>query len=180
MRGAWLPLVGGVLIVADPATASDVIVPLAGERSRVDYGARLFEQGIAKWFVVTDMWIDAVTPPLTYANSVTEQAVGQGVPRDRILVVPGMPRTTYEEAIVLRRFAHERGLRSLLVVTSPFHTRRSRMIFRDVFAGSGVDVAIRPVEGHWYTAESWWTTDEGWKVTALEYIKLALYEAGYH
>ena len=50
----WLPSVGGFLMVADPLQEADAIVALAGGREHVIYGARLFSEGYARWFVATN------------------------------------------------------------------------------------------------------------------------------
>jgi uncharacterized SAM-binding protein YcdF (DUF218 family) len=177
-RRYWLPLVGGLLIVEDPLQRADAIVPLAGDPSRVGGSIKLFQSGYADWFVVTDMWIDTSTPPLEYAHLVTTQAIADGVPRSRILLAPGTPRTTRMELIDIRRLAEDRRLTSLLVVTSPSHTRRARLIVHDVFLHTGIKVMVRPVTSHWYTADSWWTTQAGRHETYLEYLKLLAYLIG--
>lgn len=105
----WLTLIGGFLIIADPIQTADALVPVAGDRSRVIHGSVMFQQGYARWFVVTDMWINAASPPLIYAHSVIRQAEDHGVPAARILVAPGMPKTTYAEALEMRQLARAQG-----------------------------------------------------------------------
>lgn len=178
-RHVWLPWIGGFLIVADPVQVSDAIVPLAGDRERIDYAARLTEKNDASWFVITDMWIDASRPPRTYALSAQEQAVRQGVHRSHIVVAPGMPASTYSEALILKQLATEQQWHSLTIVTSPFHTRRSRMILQDVFRDTGITVSVQPVQHSWYEPTDWWKSDEGARVTWQEYIKIVLYMVGY-
>lgn len=182
MRSLWLPLIGGFLIVADPLPPlpADALVPLAGDRSRVIYGAGQFNQGHARWFIVTDMWIGATSLPRTYADSVTRQALQHGVPEERILVAPDMPASTYREALSIRQLARDHGWRSLIIVTSPYHTRRTRMIFGDVFRNTGIDISVQPVKNDWYIANIWWTYAAGRRATGSEYVKLVLYLLGYH
>jgi uncharacterized SAM-binding protein YcdF (DUF218 family) len=51
----------------------------------------------------------------------------------------------------------ENNLRSLLVVTSPYHTRRSLSTFRAVFDRSGVTVGIAPASATSPARpECWW------------------------
>lgn len=178
----WLPWIGAWLIVADPLPAqpADALVPLAGDRSRVSYAAQLFEQDYARWFVLTNMWIDSSSSRLKYASLVRSQAIEDGVAEDRILIAAEQVRTTYDEALSLRRLAQEHEWQSLIVVTSPYHTHRSRMIFREVFRHTNITIAIRPEEQHWYTPENWWQHPHGRRQTGSEYLKLALYLAGYH
>lgn len=174
----WLTLIGAFLCAGDPLAPADALIPLAGDPSRVRYAASLFRQGYAPWYVVTDMWVGQPDPAIHYAAQMQEQAIRLGVTPDRLVVAPGMPGTTYAEALGLRQLAVERGWRSLLVVTSPSHTRRARIILRRAFAGTDVRVSVVPVAGHWYTADNWWTSPAGRYETALEYAKLAAYLLG--
>lgn len=176
----WLTLLAVFLVVADPLREADAIVPLAGERARVVEAARLFRDGYARWFVITDMHVEDPNPRITYTDSVIAQAEEEGLPRAAMVVAPGTATSTYEEALNLRRLAQARSLRSLIVVTSPYHTRRTRMIMQEVFRDTETEVVVHPVAGHWYRAEDWWTSREGREATVSEYVKMALYVLGYH
>lgn len=182
LHSLWLPFIGRLLIVADPLPAQpvDAVVPLAGDRIRVWYGARLFSHDRARWFVLTNMKIDSASPPLTYAGLVREQALEHGIPEERILIVPEAVGSTYAEALQIRHMAQRQGWRSLIVVTSPSHTRRARLILREVFDGTGITIIVRPVLGHWYTPETWWKDPDARREIGSEYLKLALYLIGYH
>jgi len=54
------------------------------------------------------------------------------------MVVPHQADSTLEEAEALIPFVREKGYRSIILVTSKFHTRRSRMIFQTAM-GAGWD-----------------------------------------
>lgn len=176
----WLfPSIGNFLIVADPLQPADALVPLGGDQSRVVYSASLFQQGYAPWFVVSDAWIDNSSSPLAYANDMIAIANAHGVPRDRIIIPPGMPRSTYTEALGIRALAQTQGWHALIVVTSPYHTHRTRVILRDVFQDTGITIMVQPVRAHWYQADSWWQSQSGWQATMSEYGKFFLYRIGY-
>ncbi len=179
-RNLWLPGIGRFLVVADPLQKADAVVTLSGgERDRVAYAAKLFNEGYADWFVATNMKHDLPGVRVPYGELVRQEAIWQGVPGERILIAPGIVETTYEEALAVRELAQERGWRSLIVVTSPYHTRRARVAFRDALRDTGIVVRIRPVNEHWYRADSWWKSRDGLRETWTEYAKLLLYFAGY-
>lgn len=67
---------------------------------------------------------------------------------------------------------------SVIVVTEPYHTQRARMIFRDVFRGSGKVVCVHPVLSHWYRSGTWFLSLDGWQLTINEYVKMAGYLTG--
>jgi uncharacterized SAM-binding protein YcdF (DUF218 family) len=72
----------------------------------------------------------------------------------------------------------QRKLTSCIVVTDPFHTLRTRVIFNDVLGQAGIRVIVHSVPGHWYTSRTWWQSAEGIQVTFQEYIKLFAYLTG--
>lgn len=176
----WLPFIGRFLIVTDPISKADALVPLAGEPSRTFFAAQLFMQGYAKWFVVTDMQLPDSYPKHAYVDWVRQTAHDEGVPMELILSARGTASTTYGEAVHLRQLAEEQEWRSLIVVTSPSHTRRTRIIFRSVFDTTQIDVSVFPVEQHRYTPHTWWKIQGGMAETGREYVKMAAYYAGYH
>ena len=76
---------------------------------------------------------------------VRRTALREGVPAARILVIPQLVHSTHEEALAIRHLAEARRWNGLLIITSPFHTRRARAIFSDVFRGSGITIRDRAV-----------------------------------
>lgn len=181
-HGLWLPGIAAWLVVTEPLTSLEglrndpqaAIVPLAGGRERVLYAAALFRQGYGRWFLATDMPLDAPGIRERYAELVAREAVWQGVPRSAVVLSDLTVRTTYEEAREILKVAQSRGWRSLLVVTSPYHTRRARWVLSEVFRSSGITlhVVAAPEEG--YTPQNWWQSTDGLRNTWTEYLKLAL------
>ena len=76
------------------------------------------------------------------AEVMRSQALALGVP-DTALVLERESRTTRENASFTRRICDERGIRSILLVTSAYHSRRARRIFQDVFAPA-IAVSTQP------------------------------------
>jgi uncharacterized SAM-binding protein YcdF (DUF218 family) len=120
----WLPFFGRWLVIADPLVPAQAIVPLAGGGERVNHAARLYKQGKAAWFVATNTPLDLPGIDHSYSDLVRRAALRGGVPEERFLVIPTLVYSTYEEALAIRRLAEMRGWDSLLIVTSPYHTRR--------------------------------------------------------
>jgi uncharacterized SAM-binding protein YcdF (DUF218 family) len=74
---------------------------------------------------------------------------------------------------------NDQGFNSMIVVTDPYHSFRTRLIFREVFRGSGKSIRVRPSSGHWYRSTTWWLSAQGWEATLTEYIKLAGFLVGF-
>jgi uncharacterized SAM-binding protein YcdF (DUF218 family) len=81
--------------------------------------------------------------------------VERGVPKDKILRVPHDADNTREEAITLAQLAKQKKWRSIIVVTSNFHTRRARYIFSHVFP-KDVKIRISGARDGDFDPERWW------------------------
>jgi uncharacterized SAM-binding protein YcdF (DUF218 family) len=98
-----------------------------------------------------------------------------GVPPERALPPPGPAYTTYEEAVATRKVLEERGLKSVLIVTSPYHLRRARWTFRPVLRDLGVAVGTASAPDASFSIERWWTRHVGRKAVVTEYVGLLYY-----
>lgn len=177
--GLWLPVIGGYLVDSDELRKADAIASLNGGRDRPECGAKLFREGYAGWYLTVDMPLDVPGVDEPYGDLVKREVVALGVPADRVLKASGDVETTYQEALKLRDLAASHGFRSLLVVTSSYHTHRARLIFQDVLRGTDITAIVRPVENDPYRPEAWWTSERGMRETWTEYLKLALFLLGY-
>jgi hypothetical protein len=65
-----------------------------------------------------------------------------------------------------------------LNVSDPLQCR-SRIVFSDVFAGSGIASTVVAVDPRWYRADDWWASDDGRRETRTEDLELGLYARGY-
>ena len=67
--------------------------------------------------------------------------------------------------------------KSIIVVTDPFHTRRSRSTFRTVFRGSGIGVRMfhLPEGRSSQSVRRWWRREYDVMAVTTESIKLVFY-----
>lgn len=172
---AYVPLLEAAarfLIVQDPLDHADVIIVLAGGRrdERVRQAADLYRRGYAPQVLLSggEEMMGISTPEL-----LGRQARAHGVPDKALLYEPGST-STGEQARLLRPILEGRAVRRAIIVTSTYHTRRSRYIFRRTFAGSGIDLRVYPVQGDLFSPENWWTREPDTELVVLEYIKLVL------
>lgn len=166
----WLSAwgLGAFLVDGDTLTKVDAIIVLSGNNDRIAEASRLKKAGLSSWVILTQA--NAISPEM--------DARKLDVPGEMLLVAPGIVSSTYEEALSIRQVMAQRNLSSCIVVTDPFHTLRTRLIFNDVLRQTGIRVIVHPVPGHWYTSRTWWQSAEGIQVTIQEYIKLLAYLAG--
>jgi uncharacterized SAM-binding protein YcdF (DUF218 family) len=149
-----------------------VIIVLSGGRrdERVRQGAALYKEGYAPSVLLSggEEFMGVPVPEL-----LRRQAIGHGIP-ERALQFEGSSTSTYEQARFLRPMLEQRRVRRAIVVTSSYHTRRTRHLFRKVFQGAPVEIRVYPVQQDVFSPEGWWTREQDTESVVLEYIKLGL------
>lgn len=171
---------------------ADVIVVLGGSSTYVErarHAERLFHAGRAAKIVLTNDnlrsgWSSAEQRNPLFVELAARELQNAGVPAGKIETLPQVVASTHDEALLMRRYMEANKLRSLLVVTSSYHTRRALWAFRRVFAESNVAVGIDAATAEEGDAQSpsawsWWLTRHGWRSVALEYPKFVYYQLRY-
>lgn len=170
------------LLQSDPVERADAVVVLAGDVRRTLYAADLFRQGYASLVLVSRPGRDAREKTLDRmgvffprAEEISTEVLRRnGVPLQRIEVFGTTSLSTYEEALALRqRFAEHSP--HLLVVTSPYHVRRARLILSSALPKAKLTVVATP---HEEFPERWWTSQDSARDLLLELAKLAFYASG--
>jgi uncharacterized SAM-binding protein YcdF (DUF218 family) len=99
------------------------------------------------------------------------------VPPQSIEVIMQPVSSTYDEAQLLRDYAQQHGVRSILIVTSAYHSRRALWVFSKVLRDVGVQIGLDAVPPGQQSPppETWWLTLRGWKLVPTEYVKMVYY-----
>lgn len=172
---------GIFLIKKDPLKSSEAIVILSGGgNERLEKGASLVNDGIAKRIILTDTdEIDENGVSVSTAN-MNKLASQYGLSKTRIIVTRRTSTNTYEEAQAVLSLMQQREWKNLIVVTDSFHSRRTSMIFNHVFKSSGIRLSVQPVdvEGYWYHPFYWWRDADSFQATILEYLKIVYFLTG--
>ncbi len=172
---------GRFLVVADTLEVCDGIVVLSGEVPfRQIEAARLFHRGLAPRIVLTREVEPArrrklrelgLGPPerRELARLILERL---GVPQGAIASLSHPARNTVDELAAVHRFAVKEGLQRIIIVSSPDHMRRIRLIWRQG-AGSGLDARLHPApEEDGFDPDRWWTSRTGARYLAYEYFSM--------
>ncbi len=153
-HGAVLTRAGQMIVRSDELKPADAIVVLAGEPTeRVAYGVKLYKEGWAR----KDLMVMAGGPLVwkhSWASLMKEHAESLGVPADRILLEDSS-RSTEEDALYTRDVLKKHHIGSIILVTSPYHSRRAAIIFGRVL-GKDVTVVNAPVTESWFHTAEWW------------------------
>jgi uncharacterized SAM-binding protein YcdF (DUF218 family) len=145
-------------VAADSLRKVDAIVPLRGspteERIRLDHAADLIRQGYAPLLVPSVAGTPYYGQPM--ANIVEAYLESKKFPQQQVKLCENTADSTMEEAAAMLPCLQEAGARAIFVVTSEYHSRRARMIFRKTFRGSGIAVFVHPVYNEDYWSPYWW------------------------
>jgi uncharacterized SAM-binding protein YcdF (DUF218 family) len=179
---------GRYLIVQHKPQKSDLIVCLAG--GNVDRGlavADAYQKGLApKIFMAREEPPDGYSllreRGVNYPDSVDLFRMlleGMGVPRSAFFTSDRFAKSTFEEAKVVREFVDKGDYRSLIVITSPTHSRRAWLSLRKVFKKKDVRILILPSPYSEFRPEDWWKKRRFLREVIIEYEKLIYYTFKY-
>src|SRR5215467_15586015 len=132
-RHPLMRLAGGALIVEDSLEKSDAIIILSDDNfyaDRATRAAELFRQNLAPVVVASGV---RLRPNAGIAELMTHDLIERGVPKANILPFPQDADNTKEEAEFLRKLVQSKNWKTVIVVTSNYHTRRAKYIFKKVF-----------------------------------------------
>jgi uncharacterized SAM-binding protein YcdF (DUF218 family) len=178
-RPLYLPFLGEFLICADLLEKAGAIVVLAGDDtvgSRVSEAVSLLRGGWSEVLMVSDA---PIAWGVTSAAVVRKQAVELGVPAAQIIAVPGkspagqLLDSTLSESRLLLAECQKRKYKTVIVVTSNFHTRRAKRIFQRLSKDAGIRVLIHPSADTSFRVDHWWTRRADARMWLLEMQKLA-------
>jgi len=172
---------GAFLIVADELEEASAIVVLSGgDETRMSEALSLFEEGYANVIILTETGRELENLDVLHSFDMRIQLMNNGVPSGNILITDHIVGSTVDEAVEVKNLLTNRQFNSAIIVTDPYHTKRTAIIFREIFGDSPIKLMIRPVTSSWYNSRTWFLSGRGWQFTLLEYLKLAGYYLGIH
>ncbi len=185
-------LAGGTAVVAlgfaatwlvrnDPPVKVDVIISLSGDPRRPLDAADLYHAGYAKQIILTAeaRWpgfeaLDQVGVPFPrMADVYRDVLLKRGVPASAIQLVGKDVISTAAEAEAIQAVLPADA--TVMVVTSPYHTRRTGMIFGDALGSERVHVVASTHEPF---PARWWTQQDAARNVLLESAKIVYYMLG--
>jgi uncharacterized SAM-binding protein YcdF (DUF218 family) len=168
---AALAGIGHLLAVSDPLAPADAIVAISGDASgaRVETAIALWKGRYAPLLVFSGASLDPASAPS--AELMKRQAIGAGVPADAI-IVEGAAATTEENAARVAELMRAKGLRTAILVTSPYHQRRAALLFSRSFSPAGMTFRNHPADDPDWDPNIWWTREPSRTLTMVELAKL--------
>ncbi|WP_281658529.1 YdcF family protein [Halobacillus sp. Cin3] len=141
---------------------ADAIIVLSGSAERLERGAELYAKGASDTVILTNAEENGTTP---------DRAVSLGISEADILE-DTKATSTYDNALYAKDIMEEQDLSSAIVVTSEFHSRRTKMTFDDIF-GKDYTLSYAFTSSSFNPADG--LTEMEKKTTFSEYTKMIFY-----
>jgi len=148
---------------AVPERKADGIVVLTGGSSRVSDAMELLAAGYGQRLLISGVHPTSTVSDISRTLPENQSYMRCCVDLDRYAV------STRGNAAETRRWAHERGFKSLIVVTSNYHMPRALVEFSHAMP----EIALIPfaVVGDKWREEPWWTSSSTLRLLLSEYVK---------
>lgn len=186
----WLfaaPFLATFLIVEKPLERADAIFVFGGSSVYVERtlkAAELYKNNVSNKILLTDDggrggWSSAEQKNPAFAELAKNELIKQGVAAENIEILQPKVDGTFDEAKVLAESVKSKNLKSVLLVTSAYHTRRAFWISEKVLRENNLETEIGIVSSKTGNQISkpnvWWLSPNGWSSVGGEYLKMIVY-----
>jgi uncharacterized SAM-binding protein YcdF (DUF218 family) len=169
VRRPLLHLAGGFWIVDETPVPADAIVLVGDDNFQADRAARaaqLYRAGWAPRVVASGRYL---RPYASIAELEEHDLEDRGVPAAAVLRFTQRAKNTRDETAALAQLISSHGWRRILLVTSNYHTRRTRYLAERQFPpGTTLRVVAAPDSD--YDPQDWWRTRNGLEIFAHECV----------
>lgn len=170
---------GNALIKEDTVMPVDATFVLSGNSNeRCVKAAELYKEDLTPLVIATGGGINQAI--LAYGLEITDAELARkalrryGVDSVDIRAI-SRGTSTFEESEQILGYAQREGFSRIIVVTSKFHTRRVRKVFRKKFRDMGIDVIVVGADPEEYDLNEWWTSEPAMIFVNNEYAKTLYY-----
>ncbi len=155
---------GKWLVREDPLSHADAIVVLSGSMpARAEEAAKIFQMGYAP-----EVWLTRPNSAaaelekmnITYTGEETynrDVLIQKGIPANAVRILPDSIVDTEQEIEEVSRRLRDEKKSSAIIVTSPQHTRRVRVLWQRLARPGQVSVVRAAWEDN-FDADHWWST----------------------
>jgi uncharacterized SAM-binding protein YcdF (DUF218 family) len=173
-----LTKISEVLVYEDTLVPAEAIVVLTGSWSgnRMSGGASLFKKGFGKLVAFAGY---EIYPGTNKYVLMKKYAVQLGVPENKILIDPEISGdlSTWGEGQAILKLLGENDIKSFILVTSKFHTRRAHAVYKKLInkSKSNIKFQVYGAKDPDIPIKNWWKTRVGKKTILMEYLKTLNY-----
>lgn len=167
--------IGDFLVLEDRLRKVDLIHVFSGSSWRTEYAINLFKKGFSDRVFFTGGWCEGTNEITSICSE--KLALAAGIPSDKIIIDNTNIDCVYEEAERLKALIENSpsSIRSVIVISDPYHMRRVRWTCRRVL-GSRVKLVMAPVPFEMTEFSAyWWRNSDSRAAVRNEYVKLVYY-----
>jgi uncharacterized SAM-binding protein YcdF (DUF218 family) len=169
VRAPLLRLAGNSWVVNEEPQHSDAIVILGDDNfggERAKRAAELFKAGWAPRIIASGRYLRSY---LSVPDVMQHDLTAAGVPPSAIILFPHRADNTGEEAFALGKLLTAHGWKRIIVVTSNYHTRRSRYIYERALP-EGTQLRVVAVSDSEFDSDNWWRSYKGMNIFVHEAV----------
>ncbi|WP_458411830.1 YdcF family protein [Schinkia sp. CFF1] len=175
VKNPLLQSMADFLIADETVKKSDVIIVLGGEikGERTKKAVELYDQGLADTLLFSD------GTDLSWRTKAVEEmtslALELGVPPKAIMEETDS-RSTYENAVYSKKLLLKNNYKSAIVVTTNWHSKRSKFIFDKVFEDTNITLTYANAPDERIDSlKDWWKDSEKQQIVLTEWAKFIVY-----
>ena len=153
----YLSGIGNFLVESDLLTRADVIIVLDGDSSqdeRLLHAVKLWQSGYAPGIILSAKLAEWQSyedyPEWRHAIKLNI------LPKEALLVAVHGADSTKEEAQALLPFVRDHGYKTVILVTSNYHTRRAKKVFQRQWKDSEIRLSVSGAPYYQFHPGDWW------------------------
>lgn len=164
----FIDYAGQVKSISPGELKADAIVVLTGGKGRADVGLSLLRKGSGEALILSGVNEDSDVESIFLGYMVNKAE------KEKI-ILEKRSRSTYENAVEVRRIIEKKGFKSMILITSGYHMKRAEFIFKKIMPP---DINIEPygVSTPNFDENRWWEGNS-LGIMVAEFLKYYWYAA---
>jgi len=171
-----------IISTSEPKPADAIVLLAGGDPGRAWGAADLYNQKLAPYIVLTR---EPIGPEvlelgkrgvnLSTGFDINKYILhGLGVPDEAIVRVEPFVNDTFDELTRVHELAEQKHWKSVVILTSNYHTRRTGMVTRYIF-GKTMDFTVVASPHGGLNRDNWWNDRDDVRTFLIEFEKLVAY-----
>jgi len=176
---------GQFLVIEQEPEKADVIVVLNGrDTERCLAAVDLYNKGYANLIILAhgpkqpgcDEFWKRVGKNFNSKIFFQRALEAMGVPEDAFKLIGDGVTSTFDEAQAAKAFLRENGYKSIILVTSKWHSKRAYLTFKSAFKNDeGIKIVPHASKYDSFDPDRWWKKEVDAEVVFGEYVRLIYY-----
>lgn len=178
---------GGILLVKEDNLEgirnASIVLLMGSVADRTLGAAKLYKENVGKniimvrSYIAADEILDRKGISIIGHTSNSKLVLSKlNVDNKDIIILPDNAKSTKDEALAIYKYVRDiNHIESIVIVTSKYHSLRSKLIFKKVFNDLDVNIFAAPTPFDSFNPKEWYKNREDAKNVVKEYTKLTYY-----